>query len=52
MVEVWESIPKYFFTPRQISQLRTEGGLAEPYKWNFSYNDSPCTVKIQPALIE
>lgn len=52
MVEVWESIPKYFFTPKQITQLRKDGGLAEPYKWNFLFKDSPCTVKIQPALIE
>lgn len=51
-VEVWESIPKYFFTPKQIENLRTESGLAEPYKWDYTYNGIPCMVKIQPALIE
>lgn len=52
MVEVWESIPKYFFTPQQVEKLRTEKGLAEPYKWEFSHNQSVCIVKIQPALVE
>lgn len=51
-VEVWESIPKYFFTPHQIKKLRTETGHADPYKWDYRYNDIGCTVKIQPALIE
>lgn len=51
-VEVWESIPKYFFSPQQIKKLRTESGLAEPYKWNYTYDGIPCMVKIQPALIE
>ncbi len=51
-VEVWESIPKYFFTPRQVEKLRTSTGHANPYKWEYSYNGIPCMVKIQPALIE
>ena len=51
-VEMWESIPKYFFTPRQVEKLRTDGGLAEPFKWEYSYNGKRCTIKIQPALIE
>jgi hypothetical protein len=51
-VEIWESIPKYFFTPRQVQKLRTETGHADPYKWEYNYNGTPCTVKIQPALIE
>ncbi len=51
-VEVWESIPKYFFTPKQVEKLRTDSGLAKPYKLNYIYNDIPCAVKIQPALIE
>lgn len=51
-VEIWESIPKYFFTPRQIEKLRTADGLAKPYTWQYSYNGVPCAVKIQPALIE
>ena len=51
-VEVWESIPKYFFSPRQVEKLRTTTGHANPYKWHYSYNGAPCMVKVQPALIE
>lgn len=51
-VEVWESIPKYFFTPKQVEKLRTDKGHADPYKWHYSYNGRSCTVKIFPALIE
>lgn len=51
-VELWESIPKYFFTPKQEEKLRTVDGLAKPYKWEYSHNGLPCTVKIQPALLE
>lgn len=51
-VEVWESIPKYFFTPKQVEKLRTTTGHADPYKLEYLYNGIPCAVKIQPALIE
>jgi hypothetical protein len=51
-VEVWESIPKYFFTPKQVEKLRTNEGLAKPYKLDYIYNGIFCSVKIQPALIE
>lgn len=51
-VEMWESIPKYFFTPRQVQKLRTETGHANPFKWTYKYNEIPCEVKIQPALVE
>ncbi len=51
-VEIWESIPKYFFTPRQVEKIRTPTGHADPYKWEYIYNDMPCAVKIQPAQIE
>lgn len=51
-VEVWESIPKYFFTPKQSEKLRTKSGHADPYKWEYEYNGIPYVVKIQPALIE
>src|SRR5687768_10288450 len=51
-VEIWESIPKYFFTPKQVEKLRTESGHADPYKMEFSYDGISCSVKIQPALIE
>ena len=50
--ELWESVPKYFFTPKQAQKLRTKDGLAKPYKWSYLFKDTPFTVKIQPALIE
>ena len=51
-VEVWESIPKYFFTPHQVQKLRTSTGHANPYKWAYEYNSIDYEVKIQPALLE
>ncbi len=51
-VELWECIPKYFFTPAQVEKLRTPTGHADPYKWDYVYNDIHFSVKIQPALIE
>lgn len=56
-IELWESIPKYFFTPKQMTKLRTENGQANPYVWEYKFRDSlgqikERTVKIQPALIQ
>lgn len=51
-IELWEGIPKYFFTPRQVEKLRLDNGLAEPFKWEYTRNNILCAVKIQPALIE
>ena len=51
-VELWESIPKYFFTPAQVEKLRTPTGHADPYKQPYSYKGMDCTIAIQPALIE
>lgn len=51
-VEIWESIPKYFFTPNQVKKLRTPTGHADPYRWAYTYNNIEYEVKIQPALIE
>ena len=45
-VEVWESIPKYFFTPQQVKKLRNKTGHADPYKWSYKYNGMDCEVKI------
>ena len=50
-VEIWESIPKYFFTAKQVEKLRTIDGLAHTHTWQYEYNNAPCAVKIQPALI-
>lgn len=51
-IEFWDSIPKYFFTPKQVAKLRTADGLAHVYKYDYVYNGHTCTVKIQPAQIE
>ncbi len=51
-IEVWDSIPKYFFTPKQVEKLRTKEGLANTFTWPYEYSGLPCAVKIQPALIE
>ena len=56
-VEMWERIPKYFLTPKQVEKLRTEDGLAKPYKLEYTEKDQQgrphnCAVVIQPALIE
>lgn len=51
-LEVWETIPKYFFTAKQMENLRTADGLASFYKYEYEHNHVPCAVKIQPALIE
>jgi hypothetical protein len=51
-IEIWESIPKYFFTPRQVEQLRTSTGHADPYEWEYMRDDKQYKVEIQPALIK
>lgn len=51
-IEIWDSIPKYFFTTKQMEKLRTPEGLAEPHTWTYKSNGTLCSVKIQPALIE
>lgn len=51
-VELWDSIPKYFFTPHQMKKLRTVEGLAKPFEWKFRHVDTDCMVVIQPALIK
>ena len=51
-VELWESIPKYFFTPHQMKKLRTTDGLAKPFEFPFVQNKNSCLVVVQPALIK
>lgn len=51
-IEIWENIPKYFFTAKQMSQLRTPEGLAKAYHWEYTYRGEHFKVRIQPALIE
>ena len=51
-IEIWETIPKYFFTPQQVKKLRTSDGLANPFKWEFRYKGIASVAIIQPALIE
>jgi len=51
-IEFWDSIPKYFFTPRQVDKLRLSNGLAKSYKRDFLFKGEDYTIKFQPALIE
>jgi hypothetical protein len=51
-IEIWESIPKYFLTPRQVEKLRSELGHLDPFKWEYLYKNQIFTIKIQPAMIE
>lgn len=51
-IEVWESIPKYFFTAKQVEKLRNIDGTAQPYEWAYTNNGVVCTVIVQPALIK
>ncbi len=51
-VELWECIPKYFFTKKKCEELRTPSGHADPFRWEYFYKNTAFTIKIQPALIE
>ncbi len=51
-IELWDSIPKYFFTPKQMEKLRTLEGHADPYTRKYEYKEVNYIVKFQPALIE
>ena len=51
-LDIWDSIPKYFFTPKQVEKLRTEKGHADPFSWDYEYKDKSCRVVVQPALIK
>ena len=51
-VELWDTIPKYFFTPHLARKLRNQTGHADPYDWKFSHQGQDCTIRIQPAMIE
>ena len=51
-IELWERIPKYFFTAKQVEKLRTPTGHADPYEWKYTENGNAYTVSIQPALIK
>lgn len=50
--ELWESIPKYIFTAKQVEKLRTKDGLAQEFSWTYFYNNEEFKVSIQPALIK
>lgn len=51
-IEIWESIPKYFFTPLMMKKLRTASGLAEPFSWEYQSGRNSFRVEIQPASIK
>lgn len=50
-VELWERIPKFFFTAAKVKKLRNADGSAKPYTFNYNYNNLPCRVEIHPAMI-
>ncbi|WP_143747409.1 hypothetical protein [Marinibacterium profundimaris] len=51
-VEIWDNIPKYFFTPQQVAKLRTSSGHADPFEWSYTLDGKEFSVRVQPALIE
>ena len=55
-IELWEGIPKYFFTTALIEKLRTADGLAKPFSWEYTTRRSSeiqkFRVVIQPAIIK
>ena len=51
-IEIWESIPKYFLTPKQIKEARGSNGLAQPIEWHYEYESASYSVEIQPATIK
>lgn len=58
LIDVWEGIPKYFLNDKQQQKLRTDGGHADPFSFDFEYQDSITkhkfkrNITIQPALIK
>lgn len=56
-IEVWDSIPKYFFNTKLVEKLRNSEGHANPFTWNYPFthangNVVDRSVTIQPAQIE
>lgn len=51
-IDLWEGIPKYFFTPLQVQKLRTKDGHANPYEYAYTHNGVESVVSIQPALLK
>lgn len=51
-IEIWERIPKYFFTTEQIKKLQPEKGQPDPYTWTYEEDGQIFNVEIQPALIK
>jgi hypothetical protein len=51
-ISVWESIPKYFFTPQQIKRLRKAEGLANPFEWEYTQAGQHFHITIQPATLK
>jgi hypothetical protein len=51
-IDIWESIPKYFFSTKLVEGLRDESGHAETFEWEFSMGTKRCEVRIQPAQIK
>ena len=50
-IELWQRIPKYIFTARQVAKLRNIDGYAEPFEKEFIFNKVNYSVLIRPAQI-
>lgn len=51
-LEMWDRVPKYFFTRDQTQKHRNEHGQAAPFTWQYTISGATYTVRIQPAMIE
>lgn len=51
-MEIWESIPKYFFTASQVSKIVPEKGQPDPFEWSYTNRGRGFKVVVQPALIK
>lgn len=51
-IELWESFPKYHFSPQIQKMLRDSEGKANPVDWEFKKGDSTFSIRSNPAPIE
>jgi len=51
-IELWESIPKYFFTKELVKKIRRPDGGADPFKWKYTKDDNVYEIMIKPAILE
>ena len=51
-VELWEKIPKYFLSAKQVDKLRTAEGYAKPQTFTYFDRGQEFSVDIQPAMLK